>query len=136
MIIKGISDNIVNQPGEMHYRNITVEETIDRRNYREADNIDYRDGDIESSIYYLDASYEDKPNRMYEWGVTTLISNRSRVYKGGSWSDRAYYIQPAVRRYLDERQANVLCHVLGVQADFEIIKDNYLIYKINPVSLS
>lgn len=105
MIIKGVSDNIINQPGEMRYREITVEETVDRRNYREADNIDYRDGDIESSIYYLDASMEDKPNRMYEWGVTTLISNRARVYKGGSWSDRAFYIQPAVRRYLDERQA-------------------------------
>jgi len=105
MLVKGISDNITSQPGEMHYRNITVEETVDRRNYRESDNIDYRDGDIESSIYYLDPGMEDKSNRMYEWGVTSLISNRARVYKGGSWADRAYYIQPAVRRFLDERQA-------------------------------
>jgi hypothetical protein len=105
MLIKGISDNISNEPGKMRYREITVEESIDRRNYREADNIDYRDGDIESSIYYLDPGYEDKPNRMYQWGVTTLISNRSRVYKGGSWDDRAYYIQPAIRRFLDERQS-------------------------------
>ena len=106
MLVKGISDNISSQPGDMHYREITVEETVDRRNYREADNIDYRDGDLESSIDYLNPSMEDKPERMYEWGVTTLISNRARVYKGGSWSDRAYYIQPAVRRFLDERQAN------------------------------
>jgi gliding motility-associated lipoprotein GldJ len=105
MLIKGISDNISSEPGEMRYREITVEETVDRRNYREADNIDYRDGDIESSIYYLDPAFEDKPNRMYQWGVTTLISNRSRVYKGGSWDDRAYYIQPAIRRFLDESQS-------------------------------
>lgn len=105
MLVKGISDNIINEPGQMHYRDITVEESIDRRNYRESDNIDYKDGDLESSIYYLDPGMDDKPKTMYEWGVTSLVSDRARVYKGGSWSDRAYYIQPAVRRYLDERQS-------------------------------
>ena len=44
-------------------------------------------------------------NRMYEWGQTTLINNRSRVYKGGSWRDRAYWTVPGTRRHLDERQA-------------------------------
>ena len=33
---------------------LTVEENIDRRNYRESDNIDYADGDLPSSIYYTD----------------------------------------------------------------------------------
>ena len=106
MLIKGISDNINEEPGNMRYRQVTVEENIDRRNYRKSNNIDYRDGDLESSIYYANPEeYADNQSRMYDWGVTSLISNRARVYKGGSWADRAYYIQPATRRFLDERQA-------------------------------
>lgn len=31
-----------------------------------------------------------------------LITNRSRVYKGGSWKDVAYWLSPGTRRYLDE----------------------------------
>jgi gliding motility-associated lipoprotein GldJ len=30
---------------------------------------------------------------------TTLIGNDVRVYKGGSWRDRAYWLDPATRRY-------------------------------------
>ena len=33
---------------------------------------------------------------------TTLINNEARVYKGGSWIDRAYYLDPAQRRFLPE----------------------------------
>jgi hypothetical protein len=105
MLLKGFSENITQTPGNMRMRNVTVEENIDRRNYRESDNIDYEDGDFASSIYYMDPSYENSNNRMYEWGKTTLISDRARVYKGGAWDDRAYYIQPATRRFLDEREA-------------------------------
>ena len=36
---------------------------------------------------------------------TTLISDRSRVYKGGSWEDRAYWMGTGTRRFLDERQS-------------------------------
>ena len=36
---------------------------------------------------------------------TTLISNKTRVYKGGSWSDREYWLDPAQRRYLPEYMA-------------------------------
>jgi formylglycine-generating enzyme required for sulfatase activity len=35
-----------------------------------------------------------------------MISNRSRVYKGGGWDDRAYYLIPGTRRFLDERQSS------------------------------
>ena len=28
--------------------------------------------------------------------------NRAIVYKGGSWRDRAYWLSPATRRFLDE----------------------------------
>ena len=30
------------------------------------------------------------------------ISNEARVYKGGSWQDREYWLDPAQRRYLPE----------------------------------
>jgi hypothetical protein len=33
---------------------------------------------------------------------TTLISDRSKVYKGGSWADRAYWLSAGNRRFLDE----------------------------------
>ncbi len=105
MILKGFSENITETPGNLRMRNVSIEENIDRRNYREADNIDYEDGDFASSIYYQDPSYEEKGNRMYDWGKTTLISDRARVYKGGAWDDRAFYIQPSTRRFLDEREA-------------------------------
>jgi len=41
----------------------------------------------------------------YEYGVTTLVDNQARVYKGGSWNDRIYWATPGTRRYLDEQQA-------------------------------
>ncbi|MES2278264.1 MAG: SUMF1/EgtB/PvdO family nonheme iron enzyme [Bacteroidota bacterium] len=40
------------------------------------------------------------------YGVTTLVSDKSKVYKGGSWNDRAYWLNPAARRYLDEDDAS------------------------------
>jgi len=101
----GIADYILHTPGELKVRDVTVAENIDRRNYRSAQNIDYNDGDFESSLYYGDASYTNNDQRMYEWGKTSLVNNRSRVYKGGSWRDRAYWLIPGTRRFLDERQS-------------------------------
>jgi gliding motility-associated lipoprotein GldJ len=42
-------------------------------------------------------------------GMTSLVTNRSRVYKGGGWNDRAFWMTPGSRRYLDEKkgQANL-----------------------------
>ena len=36
---------------------------------------------------------------------TTLIDDEARVYKGGSWRDRAYWLDPAQRRYLPQYSA-------------------------------
>jgi len=101
----GMSDYIQNTPGEVRNRNVNVEENIDRRNYRKSDYIDYADGDFSSSIYYYEADREQDKNRMYEWGATTLINDRARVYKGGNWRDRAYFTIPGTRRFLDERRS-------------------------------
>ena len=46
----GISDYIINTPGNVKMREVTAEENMKRSNYRIADNIDYLDGDLKSSV--------------------------------------------------------------------------------------
>ena len=94
---KGFSDNIVALPGEMQMRPESLEENLNRTNYTVADNIDYLDGDTQSEGVYSSGDVQ---------GSSTLITNRSRVYKGGGWDDRAYYLIPGTRRFLDERQSS------------------------------
>ena len=129
MLRQGFTSFITNTPGKLKYRNVTEEENIGRLNYRKDDYIDYLDGDIESSIFYASDDYKNAINQaqrdpdlvMYqseyeEYGLdgvqikpgdrtswpTTLISDKSRVYKGGSWKDRAYWLAGSNRRFLDE----------------------------------
>jgi sulfatase modifying factor 1 len=40
------------------------------------------------------------------YGTTTLVSNHSKVYKGGSWNDLAYWLNPATRRFMNEDDAS------------------------------
>ena len=104
---KGLSENIIAIPGDMKYRDVTLEENLGRTNYRVADNIDYRDGDFNSSTaFYQGEDGSDDPNRMYDYGKSSLVNNESRVYKGGSWNDRAYWLVPGTRRFLDERKSS------------------------------
>ncbi len=91
--------------GKIKFRNVTEEESADRRNYRKADNINYLDGDAESSTSYASGEDAELDKIMYEFGASSMITNRSRVYKGGSWKDRAYFLAPGTRRFLDERQS-------------------------------
>ena len=42
-------------------------------------------------------TYKKKPD-----GFLSLISDKVRVYKGGSWKDVAYWMSPGTRRFLDE----------------------------------
>jgi gliding motility-associated lipoprotein GldJ len=90
-----------------------------RNNYQVGDNRNYRDGDILSSIFYEENSQmkpETRANstRMYDQGMGTnqtgmasLITDQSRVYKGGSFLDRAYWLSPGTRRFLDEEQSAI-----------------------------
>jgi formylglycine-generating enzyme required for sulfatase activity len=64
-----------------------------RRNYQRSYAINYLDGDSTS-------------NSSYGYGLTTLISDQSRVIKGGSWNDRAYWLSPGTRRFLEEDQSS------------------------------
>jgi formylglycine-generating enzyme len=94
--------------GRIIYRNVTAEESATRRNYRYADNIGHRDGEFASSIYFREDERleEGDPGRlMYDYGVSSLINDEARVYKGGSWRDRPYWIVPGTRRFLDQNEA-------------------------------
>lgn len=101
--------NIVSIPGAIRYRNVDIaykEDKLDkRRNYKYADNINYRDGDGLSSVYYGDPTGVSTNKLMYEYGMTSLVNDKARVYKGGSWRDRAYWMVPGTRRFLDQQQA-------------------------------
>jgi len=111
--------------GHIQWRNVTDEEAFNRYNYNTADNINYLDGDYESSIdYNSDEANKDNTNsdRVYDIGkrgtegtaktgyrgrmkAQTMINNRARVYKGGGWDDRAYWMSPGTRRFLDQAQS-------------------------------
>ena len=100
-------------------RRDTIGYQKDRYNYQVGDNRNYGDGDILSSIDYeqakeMTAEEKASSNRMYNQGIgesrrgmTTLISDKSRVYKGGSFLDRVYWLSPGTRRFLDEDRAAV-----------------------------
>lgn len=115
-------------PGTIKYVPITKSDAAMRRNFSKADNANIGDGDANSTRFYEDdedviatkASMYNAPkaptsvvdpvtgNTVLVNDAkkrTTLISDRTRVYKGGSWSDREYWLDPAQRRYLPEYMA-------------------------------
>ncbi|MFD2518184.1 gliding motility lipoprotein GldJ [Salinimicrobium flavum] len=116
-----------NLPGEIKTVPITPEDTYLRSNFSESDNRSFRDGDKRSTRYYDNfAEVEDPNQRMYNspvhtatvdslggrslqydetTGRNTLIDDNVRVYKGGSWRDRAYWLDPAQRRYFPQDMA-------------------------------
>ena len=115
-------------PGTIKFIPITKDDAVLRRNFSKADNSSIGDGDLNSSRFYEDEDEEfaskpsmynspRKPTRVIDSITgrsvlvndnkkrTTLISDKTRVYKGGSWSDREYWLDPAQRRYLPEYMA-------------------------------
>ncbi|NVK51710.1 MAG: gliding motility lipoprotein GldJ [Flavobacteriaceae bacterium] len=110
-------------PGRIKYTPITKDQTYMRRNYTRADNTNIGDGDKNSSLDYNSDAYKRKmynaPNgskierdslgnivTKYDSKPRyTLISDKTRVYKGGAWSDREYWLDPAQRRFLPEYMA-------------------------------
>ena len=121
-----------NLPGEIAQVPVTEDDTYMRTNFTESDQRNFRDGDKSSSRYYqpFQEMEEDPSKRMYnsptydnftfadstsEEGITkrgydkekrtSLVSDEVRVYKGGSWRDRAYWLDPAQRRYFPQDMA-------------------------------
>ncbi len=94
--------------GRLKYEPVPAEDLQDRRNYRKADNINYKDGDYESTIDkddWLKQDQDSHSSTMYDYSITTMINDKARVYKGGSWKDYAYWMMPSTRRFLDENSA-------------------------------
>ncbi len=102
--------------GRIIYRNVTDEESMNRDNYKKSDNINFIDGDVRSSILlaggdsWVDPAEKAGSDRMYRQGkngkgMTSMVTDHSRVYKGGSWRDRAYWLVPGTRRFLDEKKS-------------------------------
>lgn len=113
-------------PGSVRYTPVTKRDAYMRINYEKAYNVDIKDGDLASTKMYnkVEEELETKP-RMYnspikprvigESGLlmqeydtkkrTTLVSDITRVYKGGSWKDMEYWLDPSQRRYLPEYMA-------------------------------
>lgn len=79
--------------GRVRYRYVEDDEASSRENYQRGLVYNYLDGDKESEA-------------AYDYGKGTLISDESRVYKGGSWADRAYWMAPGTRRFKQEDQAS------------------------------
>lgn len=79
--------------GYLKYRDVEDEEVYARENYKKGDVKDYEDGDLEDVV-------------SYGYGKTTLINDKSRVIKGGSWSDRLYWLSPGARRFKQEDKAD------------------------------
>lgn len=121
-----------NFPGEIVQVPVDEKETYLRQNFSQSDNRNYRDGDKQSTRYFSFGGSEEDPakasdeKRMYDSPVnnvktdslgtmirkfdksnkrTTLVNDDSRVYKGGSWRDRAYWLDPAQRRYFPQDMA-------------------------------
>ena len=135
---------------------VDIKDNTYRRNYKKSDNINYNDGDIESQLdvpwdkavdeetdidkrtIEIDkrnrdvSKYKDgktgNSNEMYQYGKTTLVSDRTRVFKGGSWKDRAYWLNPGTRRFLDQNQSTdaigFRCAMDRVGAPVSNLKEN------------
>jgi formylglycine-generating enzyme len=79
--------------GKVMKQLVDTTSTALRDNYKRPETFNYLDGDKESTVEY-------------RYGLSTLISDKARVIKGGSWADRAFWLSPGTRRYLEEDKAS------------------------------
>lgn len=76
------------------------------------DKRDYKDGDFASLIdtdYPLDTVAVENLTEVKHDPTDVLapkITKNTRVYKGGSWRDRVYWLNPSTRRYLDQDKSS------------------------------
>jgi gliding motility-associated lipoprotein GldJ len=119
-------------PGQIAQVPVDENETYLRQNFDKSDNTNYRDGDKQSTRYFNFGDSESTTKKGNDDKVmynapkhnvtvdslgnmvrkydknnkrTTLINDNVRVYKGGSWRDRAYWLDPAQRRYFPQDMA-------------------------------
>ncbi len=105
-------------PGELVQVPVDDEETFLRLNFSESDQRNYLDGDSRTKRNQQQPMYDAPIQKTYtdtageiqreydkNTSRTTLINNEVRVYKGGSWRDREYWLDPAQRRFMSQYMA-------------------------------
>lgn len=78
--------------GRLRYEIVQDSMVEDRENYKKGDVRNYNDGDSEFV--------------KYDYGKHSLVSDSSRVIKGGSWADRAYWLSPGARKFMDQDKSS------------------------------
>jgi sulfatase modifying factor 1 len=101
--------------GKLYVDTVKDADVATRYNYQKGDYRNYRDGDQQSAIStdWINPDNKRGSNRMYSQETNavsgadfvTLINDNARVYKGGSWKDRAYWLNPSTRRFLDQAES-------------------------------
>ncbi|MFD1615579.1 gliding motility lipoprotein GldJ [Gelatiniphilus marinus] len=122
-----------NLPGEILQVPVDENETYLRTNFDKSNAINFRDGDRRSSRNFENFNDDEETEestsstrQMYNSpkhnisrdslgniireydknnNRSSLINDEVRVYKGGSWKDRAYWLDPAQRRYFPQDMA-------------------------------
>jgi formylglycine-generating enzyme required for sulfatase activity len=86
-----------------------IKDTIaDYRNFNDGD---YKSQVIEGNENWNEVKDKTKTSNMYiqatkEGQFSSLVSDNSRIYKGGSWKDRPYWLSPGTRRYRPETESS------------------------------
>ena len=123
----------VSFPGQITQVPVNENETYLRINFDKSNHKNYRDGDKQSTRYFDFGSADEEDaaskikHRMYDSPIhnvstdtlgnmtrkydksskrTSMIDDKVRVYKGGSWRDRAYWLDPGQRRYFPQDMAS------------------------------
>jgi gliding motility-associated lipoprotein GldJ len=99
------------EKGRLKYREYTEDELKERDNFRKSDYRDFKDGDLSSVLDYGTDELNEYNKGVYVKRkgdmsfISSRIDNEARVYKGGSWRDRAYWLSPGTRRFLNQKKA-------------------------------
>jgi hypothetical protein len=78
----------------------------DKRNFRDGDPTSLFDTDY--PLDTLNLTPEQKENVKYDPSDILIprVNDRTRVYKGGSWNDRIYWLNPTTRRFMDQSESS------------------------------
>ncbi len=95
--------------------------------YNMAGNVNEWVYDVYRPLSYQDVSdlnpirrngYLDEAKNYNTKDKQSIIDDKQRVYKGGSWNDVAYWLSPGTRRFLDQDSATAMvgfrCAMIGV----------------------
>jgi len=110
MSLDANSTPMIDSLGRLEREPVSEADLEGRFNYRKSDYRNYKDGDKESIFEKGEQSQSDYQgsSSMYVDNETehmSLLSDETRVYKGGSWKDRAYWMSPGERRFLVETES-------------------------------